>query len=47
MKERPRDWNELERVTGIKRTVPAALTRRDAANLTAKRLRGPFWRRKR
>ncbi len=47
MKQRPRDWDELERMAGIQRTAPKSFTQRDAANLTAKRLRGPFWRRKR
>lgn len=46
MKERPRDWDDLERIAGIKRSVPPAPTQRDAARLTAMRLKGPFWRRK-
>lgn len=47
MTQKVRDWDELERLTGIKRNVPPAPTRRDAANLTLQRLRGRFWRRKR
>ena len=47
MKQPIRSWAELEQVAGIKRTTPPAPTQRDVANLTAKRLRGPFWKRKR
>ncbi len=47
MRQLPKDWNELERMTGIKRTVAPSPTQRDARYLTARKLRGPFWRRKR
>jgi hypothetical protein len=45
MKDKPRDWNELERMAGIERTVPRAYTQNDALRLTRKRLRGRKWRR--
>jgi hypothetical protein len=42
--DRPRDWDELERLAGVKRTVPKSYTRRDVEVLTRRRLKGPFWR---
>lgn len=46
--DRPRDWDELEQRTGIRRNVPKSVTQNDVANLTRKRLsRSPFWKRKR
>jgi hypothetical protein len=47
MRELPRDYEELERLARIRRTVRAAPTRSDVENLTRRRLRGPFWRFKR
>ncbi len=46
MREKPRDWADLERIAGIQRTVPPSVTQKDVQNLTAKRLKGPFWSRK-
>jgi hypothetical protein len=47
MNERPQSFEEVERLARIRRTVRAAPTQRDVAELTRRRLRGPFWRRKR
>jgi hypothetical protein len=47
VKDRPRDWNELEQLVGVRRTVPRSYTQRDVYELTRRRLKGPFWRRKR
>lgn len=48
MKQRIKTFEELEQAAGIKRTVSPAPTKRDVANLTAKRLaRSPFWKKKR
>ena len=47
MTQKARDWDELERMIGVARTSNKAYTRRDVENLTRKRLKGPFWRRKR
>ena len=45
---KPRDWNELEKMAGIRRTVGPSVTRRDVENLTRRRLaKSPFWQRKR
>ncbi len=38
---RPHDWNDVERIAGIKRTVSAAPTQNDIENLTARY--GPEW----
>lgn len=47
MRQRPRDWAELEQVTGIKRNVARVPTQLDVVNLTYKRLgRWPAWRKK-
>lgn len=46
-RERPRNFDDLERIAGIKRTVPPGLTQRDVERKTAKHLhRWPAWRRK-
>jgi len=46
-REKPRTWEDVERIAGIKRTVPPARTQRDVDRLTAKHLhRWPAWRRK-
>jgi hypothetical protein len=46
VKDRPKSWEELERVAGITRTVRPRPTQRDVANLTRKRLsKSPQWRR--
>jgi hypothetical protein len=46
-RERPRTWDDVERIAGIKRTVPPRPTLRDVDKLTAMHLRGwPAWRRK-
>jgi hypothetical protein len=45
--QKARDWDDVERIAGIKRTVPASVTRRDVEVMTGKLLKGPFWRRKR
>jgi hypothetical protein len=45
---KPRDWDELEKFAGIRRTVGPSVTRCDVENLTRRRLaKSPFWRRKR
>ena len=44
---KPHEWDELERLCGIRRTTNKAYTRRDAIILRQRRLKGPFWRRKR
>ena len=45
---RAKDWAELEKFAGIRRTVGHSVTRRDVENLTRRRLaKSPFWRRKR
>lgn len=46
MSDKLRDWNELERFAGIRRTVPPAVTQRDVLRLTRRRLKGRKWRRK-
>lgn len=38
-----KNWAEVEQIAGIRRTHNPAVTQRDVANLTRKRLKGPFW----
>jgi len=46
-RERPKTLADVERIAGIKRTVPPAPTQNDAERLTARHLRRwPAWRRK-
>jgi hypothetical protein len=45
--ERPKTWDDVERIAGIKRTHPPRPTQRDVERLTAQQLgRWPAWRRK-
>ncbi len=46
MREKPRDWADVERIAGIQRTVSPSMTQRDVEILTRRRLKGPFWSRK-
>lgn len=47
MTQKARDWDELERLANIRRSVRPAPTQRDAAELTLRRLRkSPFWRKR-
>jgi hypothetical protein len=45
---RAKDWAELEKMAGIRRTEPPRATGRDVNELTRRRLaKSPFWRRRR